>query len=165
MKSVYPLLESAQSLSDGVGNVDLVEHFASHSVDLDDSRGNADRRRVRRNLAEHHGACRDTGIVAYLERTENLRARADEDVVAQCRVTLACFFTGTAEGDVLVNRAVVADNGCFADNDAHAVVDKHTLADLCGGVDFNSCFMPAALRDPARDEGMSVFQKPVRASV
>ena len=80
-------------------------------------------------------------------------------------MTLAGVVTGTAERYTVVNRAVVANLSGFTDNDAHAVVNKQTFADLCTRVDLNTGHMPRKLRQRTRKKEMLVFVQPVRLTV
>src|SRR5204863_7803824 len=57
---------------------------------------------------------------------------------------------GPAEGDALVDGAVVADLGGLADDDAHAVVDEDAAADLRAGMDLDAGEEARDVRDPAR---------------
>ena len=64
--------------------------------------------------------------------------RGEQDVVADGGVALAVVLAGAAQGDAVVDQAVVADLGGLADDDAHAVVDDQAAADLGAGVDLNA---------------------------
>ena len=59
---------------------------------------------------------------------------------------LAAVGLGAAEGNAVVHGYIVADDGGFADDHAHTVVDKQTSAYLRTGVDFNTCEPPPPLR-------------------
>lgn len=98
-----------------------------------------------RDFLKNHGVGGDFGVVAYLHRSQNSCARADQHVVSQGRVALSGVLAGAAECDILVERTVVADFSGLADNDARAVVDKQTLADLSAGVYLNAGSVAAAL--------------------
>ena len=104
-----------------VGFVLLGDPFA---VLLDDMGGNTDRRAVFGNIAEHHCTGSDLGIGADREVAETLGTRADHNVVTERRMTFAGLLAGTAEGNALINGAVVADHRRFADDDSGAVVNK-----------------------------------------
>ena len=47
-------------------------------------------------------------------------------------------FPVLAEGNALVERDVVADSGCFADDHAHAVIDEEAVPDLSAGMDLDA---------------------------
>src|SRR5690348_4044832 len=55
----------------------------------DDPGGNADGRRFSGNVANDDGVRADLRSVPDVDRTENFRARADDDVAAERRMTLA----------------------------------------------------------------------------
>ena len=59
---------------------------------------------------------------------------------------------GTAEGDALIDRAVVADLGGLADNHADAVVDKQALADRRARMDVDRGQHPPDMGDKAPKE-------------
>ena len=54
-------------------------------------------------------------------------------------MALAGVLAGTAQGDAVVDRAVVTDLRRLTKDDAHAVVDKQLAADLRAGVDLDAC--------------------------
>ena len=157
----------AHNLGHGVGNVDLVEVAVgdANAVALDDPRRDADGGAVWRNFFENDSVRGDFRVIADFERTENSRSRAYENVVSEGRVTLADVFSRAAERYVLIKCAVVADFGCFADNDARAVVDEQTFSDFRSGVNFNAGFVTRALRNPSCDEIVTALVKPVGATI
>ena len=90
------------------------------------------------HVGDHDAVGADLRAVADRDRAEQLRARADRDVVLHGRVALAGGEAGAAERDALVERHVVADLGRLADHHAGAVVDEQPLADSRGGVDLDA---------------------------
>ena len=62
-------------------------------------------------------------------------------------MALAGLVAGTAERDALVEHAVVAHDGGFADDDAHGVVDKEVLANLRGRVNLDAGDVAGDLRE------------------
>jgi hypothetical protein len=75
----------------------------------------------------------DLGAVADRDRSEQLGAGADGDVVAERRVALAALEAGAAEGHALVERHAVADLGRLADHHAGAVVDEELAPIFAAG--------------------------------
>jgi hypothetical protein len=51
---------------------------------------------------------------------------------------LATLFTGTTKGDALVNEGVVSDNGSFANDDTHTVVNEDTPPNRGTRMNFNA---------------------------
>ena len=89
----------------------------------------------------------DPRPVADPERPQDLRVRADDDIVAQGRMPLcAAGQRGAAEGHSLIKRAVIADLGGLADDYAHAVIDKQPPADARAGVDLDPRQHPPQMR-------------------
>jgi hypothetical protein len=76
--------------------------------------------------------------VAHGDRPEDLRARADVDVVLHGRVALARREAGATEGHALVEGHVGAHPGGLTDHHAAAVVDEHPVADTGGRVDLDA---------------------------
>ena len=64
-------------------------------------------------------------------------------------MALAHVLAGAAQGDAVVNQAVVPDLGGLADDKAHAVVDDQALADGGAGVDLDAGAAAAGLGDQA----------------
>ena len=69
---------------------------------------------------------------------EDLGARADHHAAAERGMALALVPRRAAERDAVIERAIVADLGRFADDDAHAVVDEHPPADGGARVDLDA---------------------------
>ena len=132
---------------DGVGDIDLVEIVRFHFdvIALDDFGGDAHRRAVGRDLVEDYGARRDLRIVSDRHRTEYFCTRPDHDVVAERRMSFAGVLSGPAQRDALIDRAVIADDRRFADDDAGPVVNEKPSADLRTGVDLDVRLPYAAL--------------------
>lgn len=99
-------------------------------------------------VAQHHAACADAGVISDEHRARHLGAGADEHVVAQGGVALAGILAGTAQRYPVVDGAVVSDLAGLAEHDAHAVVDEQTLADGGTRVDLNAGAVAAMLADP-----------------
>ena len=163
-------LQAAKLLCERVGEVDLIERVRRGGTDaltgdLDDARLDADDGGVGRDLLQNDGVRADAAVVADGERAEHLRTRRDQHVVADGRVALAGVLAGAAEGDAVVDGAVVADLGGLADDDAHAVVDEQALADLRTGVYLDAGHMPRKLRKRTREEKVLVLIEPVCLAV
>ena len=77
-------------------------------------------------------------------------------------MTFAGVFAGAAQGHLVVNRAVVADLGGFAEHDAHAVVNEQAAPDFGAGVNFNAGKAAAPLADHAGQEKTLMTVQPMR---
>ena len=108
---------------------DLPAHVISRTARFDHSPRHANHRRISRHFLDHDRVGTNTRVIAHLERPQHLRASADHHVVTEGRMTLALVPTGAAEGDPLIQGAVVADLGGFADHDAHAMINEKPPAD------------------------------------
>jgi hypothetical protein len=122
----------------------LLEHAAA--VALDDASRHAYDGAVVGHVLDDNRVAADFDIVADANVAEHLGARAHGDVVAQGGVALAGLVAGAAECDALVEHAVVAHDGGFADDDAHGVVDKEVLANLRGRVNLDAGDVAGDLR-------------------
>ena len=132
----------------------------------DDARRDADRRSAGRDWLDDDCVTADFGAIADQKTAEHLGAGAHDDVAAQRRVALfALVERCTAQCDALVNRAAVADLGCFTNDDAHRVVKKHPLADFGAGMNFNAGKPSRQVRDKAPQPLETVVPAPVRAAV
>ena len=118
-----------------------------------------------RHVADDDAVGADLRAVADLDRAEQLRARADRDVVLHRRMALAGLEAGAAERHALVERHVVADRRGLADHDARAVVDEEALADLRGVVDLDPGQRPRGVGDRARQQRHAGLVQRVRDAV
>ena len=141
----------------------LLEHTAA--VALDDASRHAHDGAVVGYVLDDDRIAADLDVVADANVAEHLGACAHGDVVAQGGVALAGFVAGAAERDALVEHTVVAHNGGLADDDAHGVVDKEMLADLCGGMNLDAGDMTGELREHAGERAMSMLPEPVLGHV
>ena len=137
----------------------LLEYAAA--VAFDDASRHAHDGAVVGYVLDDDRVAADFDVVADADVAEHLGTRAHGDVVAQGGVALAGLVAGTAERDALVEHAVVAHNGGFADDDAHGVVDKEMLADLCGGMNLNAGDVAGDLREHAGERAMAMLPEPV----
>ena len=141
----------------------LLEHAAA--VALDDAPGHAHDGAVVGHVLDDDRVAADLDVVANVDVAKHLGARAHRDIVAQGGVAFAGLVAGTAERDALVEHAVVAHNGGLADDNAHGVVDKEMLADLCGRMNLDASDMAGDLREHAGERAMSMFPQPVLGHV
>ena len=98
---------------------------------------------------------------------EHLRARADDDVVANGRVTLSANArrrVGAAQRHILVDGHVVADLRSLADH-REAVVDEEVAADLRARVDVDRGQEARDMVHEAREEVELAFPQPVADAV
>ena len=116
-------------------------------------------------LLKNHSARGYIRVVADGKGAEHLCARADEDIVADSRVTFARVFAGAAERHALIYHNIVADNGGLADNDAGAVVDKKSSAYGCGRVYLYPRFARRPLRYPSGEEKQLMAVAPIGFAV
>jgi hypothetical protein len=72
-------------------------------------------------------------------------------------VALTDVLARTAQGRALIDRAVIADNRGFTDNDGTAVVDKQPLAYFCGRVDLDARNVSCPLAYGTRGKEFSAF--------
>ena len=79
------------------------------------------------------------GIVADGYVAKDFGAGTDQDVVAHGGMTLdAGRSAQSAQGGAMEDRHVIADNGGFADDHAHPMIDEGVLTNDCAGVDLNT---------------------------
>ncbi len=71
-----------------------------------------------------------TAVRADQDWPQDLRARADDDVILERRVPFDFLKADAAQGDVVVERDVSADLGRFADDRGHAMIDKKARSNL-----------------------------------
>ena len=72
---------------------------------------------------------------------------------------------GAAQGHALIKRAIVADFGGLADDDAHAVIDKQPPADVSAGMNFDPGKEPPEMRYEASGEQPAVPPQPMADAV
>ena len=141
----------------------LLEHAAA--VALDDASRHAHDGAVVGYVLDDDRIAADFDVVADANVAEHFSACAHGDVVAQGGVALAGLVAGAAKRDALVEHAVVAHNGGFADDDAHGVVDKEMLADLCSGMNLDAGNVAGDLREHTGERAMTVLPEPVLGHV
>lgn len=101
-------------------------------------RRNADDGLARRNIMRDNGIGTDTTTVAESDRSQDLRARTDEDAIADRRMALDRIKFDPAQGDAMKDNAIIADFRGFTDNDAHAMIDHQPLPQLGSGMNLDA---------------------------
>ena len=101
---------------------------------------------------DHDRVRPDLGAVADRDRAEQLRARADRDVVLDGRVALAGFEARPAQRDALEQGHAIADLGRLAHHDPGAVVDEEVAPDAGGGMDLDPGHDAARVRQQTGHE-------------
>jgi hypothetical protein len=89
-------------------------------------------------------------VISDGDIAEDLRPRPYHYVVAERRVPLPLFLAGATERNALVEQAIVSDDGGFADDDAHPVIDEEPAPDLSARVNLDAGHQPRYLADDAR---------------
>ena len=84
-------------------------------------------------------------MISDIDRPQHLGTGTHHDIVSQGGMPLTLILSGSAQGNTLIQQAVVTDHCGFADYNAHSVINKQALSDLRTGMDFNSGFMARAL--------------------
>ena len=80
-------------------------------------------------------------------------------------MAFAGILAGTAQRYSVVDGAVIPNLAGLTEHDAHAVVDKQTLADGGTRVDLNAGAVAAMLADPSCQKKVLVLVQPVRNAV
>src|SRR6516165_4787367 len=117
----------------------------------------ADHGGIRRHRGNHHGIGADTGIIPHLDGTQNFRAGADNDIIADGGMALAMLAARAAESHLMVDIDIIAYLRRLTDDHAHAMVDDEAPAEFRAGVNFYTGEKTPDMRDePARyDEAMT----------
>ncbi len=129
--------------------------------------GDADHRRMRRDVLGDDGIGSDPRAFANLDRPQDLRARPDHHPVAKGRVAFAADpggRIGPAERDALIDGDVIADLGGLADN-AEPVVEEKALAHLGTGMNVDGRQEAREMVDQPGDEIQPPFPQPMRDPV
>ncbi len=92
---------------------------------------------VVRYVFDHHGVGTDPCIQAQGDGTQHLGSGPHDHTILKGGMAFALVPGGTAQGDAVVNGAVVSDFGGFADHHAVAVIDKKARAYGGAGMDLN----------------------------
>src|SRR3569832_947774 len=130
----------------GEGPAAVLRLVARRLIALHHAPRHAHHRGTRRHIFHYHCIGADTRAVAQGDGSQLLRARSHHDVIAQCRVSLALLPGRPAQGDAVIERAIVADLRRLADHHTHAVINEKAAADLGGGMELDA-------REPARESG------------
>ncbi len=93
---------------------------------------------VGRHVTDDDGVGTDTRIVTNHDGAENFCPRAHHNVIAKGGVALLGFQRCSTQRHAVVEHAILADNGSFANNYAHTVVNEKAWPNLCAGMDLNT---------------------------
>ncbi len=94
-------------------------------------------------------------VSAERDVAQYFRARTDIDAIFQGRMTFDIGRSSSSQSDAVIELAVISDNGRFANDDTHAVVDHEPFADLRSRMNFDPRFMTGPVRDPSGQQMMA----------
>jgi hypothetical protein len=120
---------------------------------------------VRRHLADHDAARSDARALADVDRAEDARVGADDDVGRKLRVTHVARERGAAQNDALVQEAPVAHRRRLADHDTHAVIDDDAPPERRARMDLDAGDEPVDVREDARNKARIAQPQRVRQAV
>ena len=147
--------QCADAVAEHIGQrllVQVVRRAGLAAAHADHFGRNTDRGGIGRQIFEHHTARADTDIIPDIHRAKHLGTGTDQHVIAQCGVALAGILASAAQGNAVVDGAVITDFCRFAEHDAHTVVNEQPVADLGTGVDLDAGQVAGQLADEARQE-------------
>lgn len=150
------MIQRLHALQHGIGQVGVIQRRARAVLSAHDAAGVAHHRAALGHGFEHDGSRAHLDVAAQGDGPQHLCARADDHAAFHRGVALAVILARAAQGDALIERYVVAHLGGFANDHARAVVDEHTAANLCAGVNFNARLAAGARRYPARQQRVPV---------
>ena len=105
---------------------------------VDHSAWNANNGAVALYIADNYRSSADSCVGADRDRTQYFCAGPYHDIFGEGWVAFAVFLSCAPKGHSLVEKASVADLGCFTNHDSHAVVNEHAVADAGAGVDLDT---------------------------
>src|SRR5215216_4929442 len=127
--------------------------FSGAGIDPGDRASrHTDRRSVSRNVAQHHGAAADLGVVPDIDRAKDFGTDTDHNAVAKRRVSLPALLARPAERHRLIQGDIVTNHGCLADDDAHAMVDEEPPSDGRSGLNLNTHYKAAEMGNEASQQ-------------
>ena len=90
-------------------------------------------------------------VAALMDTTQQTVANWERGTMPR-PMALAGILAGAAQGNAVVDGAVITDFCRFAEHDAHTVVNEQPVADLGTGVDLDAGQVAGQLADEARQE-------------
>ena len=134
---------------------------------------NANRGSTGRYGLGHHRIGTDLGTRTDSEGAKHLGAGTHHNPIFKGRMPLALVPAGSTQRHALIESDIIADLGCLADHDAHAVIDKETTTDLCARMNLDPgqptaerrhqtpqpfpAHPPAGMRDTVQPDGMQAW--------
>jgi hypothetical protein len=159
------LLKLAADVDERIHRLPMIGPGDPLSVQLDHSANTADNSAVGGNFLQDDRVRPDLRIVAYPDRSDNLRAGADHDAVADRRVTLSFLLAAAAKRHVVEKHNIVADLAGLSDDDTHPVIDKQPAADLRPWVNLDARKESVRLRNDSGNHKQPVPEKPMGDSM
>ena len=127
-------------LADGIRNGTTTAAFGDVLItDADYLTRHADDHRMVGDGLRDDCVCADTGITADRDVAQHLRARADDDAIADRGMALHRLQRCATQRHALIDRDVITDDRSLADDDTAAMVDEDAGSDLCTGMDLDLC--------------------------
>jgi hypothetical protein len=117
----------------------MLEVVSNLTASSDDTAGDANDSGIIRDRMNDYTASAHLHIVAQSDVAKNFGPRADNNVAADRRMTLAPFFTSATQCDSLVEDDIVSNDCGLTDYYSHSVVDEKAPANGCSRMNLDSC--------------------------
>ena len=138
--SVDLLLKVVEALKDRVRQQIMPQRHTHHpeTLLLDAPPRYADNSTIIRNILQHHRVGADIHVVADGDPAEHLCSRTYDDIIAERRVALPGLLPRASKRHSLIQCDIRAEDGCFTNDDAHAVIDKESAPDVSCRMNLNT---------------------------
>ena len=110
---------------------------------------------------DHNRACANLAVAADMNIAQDDGTCAHHHVITERRVAPATVMTGHAEGDSLIDHAIVTDDRRLSYHKTKAVVDNKAPSDGGRRMNVNPIAPTRALRKEDRETAQTPFPEPV----
>jgi hypothetical protein len=105
---------------------------------------------MRGYIFDHNRPSANFTVIAYGDRAQDFGTGANHNMVAKGGVSFDIFPRCTAQGNLVVEDAVISDHSGFADNGAATMVDEKAFPNPGARVDINTGQKKRKMVDPTR---------------
>jgi hypothetical protein len=104
------------------------------------------------NIARYNAISANSCALANSDWTENSCARSNHNGILDGGVALSMHNAGRTKSYIVIDHHIIAHDCGLANHNSHAVIDKESSSDLCGGMDLDTGHSSNPVRIKSRQE-------------
>lgn len=107
----------------------------------------------------------DLGAISYVDSAQDSGTTADDDTIADGRMSLATILRPRPQGDIVIDHHIVSNDRSLSDHHSHAMVDEESTTDSRAWVDLDPGLPTDVVRIDPGEESKLAIPHPMREAM